>query len=121
MAKKEVVEKVRPIVITDENGEKFTLEFNREAVRFAEMRGFDLDDVAKTPMTKVPEMFYYAFRMHHKNVSRQKTDKIFFEGIGGHSNMPEGFLERLFQLYAEPFNALNDEGEGKNPTATVEM
>ena len=123
MAAKEVNERIRPIVITDnETNEKYTLEFNRESIQFAEARGFDLDDVSKYPMSKIPELFFYAFRMHHMNVSRQKTNKIFFEGLGGHSNLPEGFVERLFMLYSEPFNGMKDEeGESKNPTMTVEM
>ena len=73
--KNEVNEIVKPIILTDtETKEKFTLEFNRESVYFAEGRGFNIDDVARIPMTKIHELFYYAFRMHHKNVSRQKTN-----------------------------------------------
>ena len=77
MAKAEVNEQVKPIIIHDgENQIDYTLEFNRETIRFAEARGFDIDDVGKYPMSKLPELFYYAFRMHHKNVSREKTDRI---------------------------------------------
>ena len=122
MAKKEVNERVKPIILHDEeNGIDYTLEFNREAIRFAEARGFDLNDIDKFPMSRIPDLFYYAFRMHHKNVSREKTDRIIFDDWGGIGNLPDGLMERLIMLYAEPFNALNDEGEGKNPTATVEM
>ena len=42
MAKNEVNEKVKPLILTDnDTGEKYTLEFSRESVRFAEARGFD--------------------------------------------------------------------------------
>ena len=123
MAKKDVDERVKPIILTDtESGDKFTLEYSRESVKFAESRGFKVDDVATYPMTKIPEMFYYAFRKNHRNVSRQKTDKLFFEGLGGHSNLPDGFVERLFALYTAPFDATDDrDGEEKNLTLTVEM
>ena len=78
MATKEVNEQVKPIVIHDpDNNMDYTLEFNRDAIRFAEARRFDIDDVGRFPMTKVPELFFYAFRMHHMNISREKTDKIF--------------------------------------------
>ena len=121
MANKEVNEQVKPIIIHDgENGIDYTLEFNRETIRFAEARGFDIDDVGKYPMSKLPELFFYSFRMHHKNVSREKTDRILFDDLGG---MPSGMAERLGALYAAPFEALTNgnEGKAKNSKMTVEF
>lgn len=121
MANKEINEQVKPIIIHDEeNGIDYTLEFNRETIRFAEARGFDIDEVSKFPMSKLPELFYYAFRMHHKNVSREKTDRILFDDLGG---MPNGMAERLGALYAAPFEALTnaDENKTKNSKMTVEF
>lgn len=121
MANKEVNEQVKPIIIHDgENGIDYTLEFNRESIRFAEARGFDIDDVGKYPMSKLPELFFYSFRMHHKNVSREKTDRILFDDLGG---MPSGMAERLGALYAAPFEALTNgnEGKAKNSKMTVEF
>lgn len=120
MAKYEQNEELKPIVMTDnDTGFSYTLEFNRESIRFAEQRGFDSDDVAKYPMTKIPELFFYAFRMHHKNISREKTDKILFEELGG---MPKGMLERLMLLYQKPYEVLNeneDTKEAKNSKLTI--
>jgi len=121
MANKEINEQVKPIIIHDtENAIDYTLEFNRESIRFAEARGFDIDDVSKYPMSKLPELFYYAFRMHHKNVSREKTDRILFDELGG---MPNGMAERLGALYAAPFEALTnaDGSKTKNAKMTVEF
>lgn len=121
MANKEINEQVKPIILHDaENEMDYTLEFNRETIRFAEARGFDIDDVGRYPMTKLPELFYYAFRMHHKNISREKTDRILFDDLGG---MPSGMAERLGALYAAPFEALtNGNGEKtKNSKMTVEF
>ena len=53
---------VKPIIIKSDT-EEFTLEFNRESIKFAEMRGFKIDEVSSFPMTKVPELFFYAFRI----------------------------------------------------------
>lgn len=111
---------VKPIIIKCKD-EEYTLEFNREAIKFAEARGFKFDDVANFPMTKLPELFFYAFRMHHKNVARDKTDKILFEELGG---IPQGLIERLAELYAQPFEVLNvveEDGERKNSKWTVEL
>lgn len=113
------VEKINPIKLTDnESGTVYTLEFNRDTVRFAENRGFDINDVARFPMTKLPELFFYAFRMHHKNVSREKTDRILFDDLGG---MPDGMAERLGLLYSAPFEALSGGEKAKNGRMTVEF
>lgn len=107
---------VKPIYVTDtETGMEYTLEFNRESVAFAERRGFEINDVARFPMTKAPELWFYAFRMHHKNVSRDRTDKL-FDGIGGFN---EDILTRLGELYTAPFDAMRNGDE--NPTVTVRL
>jgi hypothetical protein len=120
--KNEVNEKVKPLILTDnDTGEKYTLEFSRESVRFAEARGFNVNDVFRLPMTKIPELFFYAFRMHHKNIARDRTDRILFEDLGG---LPDGAFERLAMLYSAPFEALTkdeEDGETKNARMTVEL
>ena len=121
MASKEINEQIKPVVLHDnENGVDYTLEFDRETVKFAEARGFKIEDVGDYSMTKIPELFFYAFRMHHKNVSREKTDRILFDDLGG---LPSGLLERLVQLYNAPYEALiaAREDAGKNSKMTVEF
>ena len=113
--------RIKPIFLTDqETGEKYELDFNREAVRFAESRKFDPSDVPSYVQTKIPEFFFYAFRMHHKNLSRNQTDKI-LETLGG---LSESMVERLALLYdqARMSNTLQtDEELEKNSRMTVEM
>lgn len=117
-----MADKVKPITLTDnETGEKYVLEFSRDSVKFAEQRGFDIDDVKKYPMTKVPELFFYAFRMHHKSISLERANRILFDDLHG---LPEGTIERLINLYIAPFDALidtSDEGDEKNARMTVEL
>lgn len=115
-----MAERVKPIRLKNtETGETYVLEFNRDAVRFAESRGFVMDDVEKYPMTLVYDLFYYAFRMHHRNIPREKTDKIIDEYWGGIGGIPEGVLVRLGELWADTFNPLVDENE--NPRIAVEL
>ena len=74
---KNMAEKVNPIIIKDKpNNREFTLEFDRDAIRFAENRGFKLEDVDDYSMTKVPEFFWYAFRMHHKSFSLNQAEEL---------------------------------------------
>lgn len=121
MASKEVNEQVKPIILHDEENQRdYTLEFDRETVQWCEQRGFKIEDIGDYPLTKVPELFFYSFRMHHKNISREKTNRILFEELGG---LPDGMLERLIQLYGAPYEALNaaHKGGAKNPKLTVEF
>ena len=116
-----MAERVSPITLTDEEtGKKYTLEFSKESVSFAERKGFVIHDVGDYPMTKVPDLFYYAFHMHHKEVARSQTDKILLEDLGG---LTQGQIERLIELYDAPIQALvkDEEESGKNSKMTVEM
>lgn len=112
-------EKVKPIIIRDnENGKEYTLEFNRDSIKFAEGRGFKLEDVDAYPMTKIPEFFWYAFRMHHPSFSLNQAEKM-LDSIGG---MSEALGRRLGELWAVPFETLNaNTGETKNSMVTVEL
>ena len=109
---------VKPVIIHDaENNRDYTLEFNRDAIKFAEQRGFKLNDVDDFPMTKLPEFFWYAFRMHHPSVSLNQAENM-LDRMGG---MSEALGKRLGELWVVPFNTLNSEGEEKNVSVTVEL
>ena len=117
----ENTERVNPIRITDsDTDEVYVLEFSRESVKFAEMRGFKYNEVGDFPQTNVPALFYYAFRKNHKNVPREKTDKLLNE-LGG---LTSEEISRLIALYLQPLGDLiitDEEGRSKNGRLTVEM
>ena len=113
-------ERINPMVIRDsETSEVYTLEFTRDTVRWAESRGFDASQISTYPMTRIPELFFYAFRKNHKNVARSKTDELLFDKLGG--LQPE-YLERLMQLYTQPYDSvITDESAEKNAKVVVEL
>lgn len=115
-------DRINPIRITDnDTGTVYELDFSRDSVRFAEQRQFKLDEVTDYPETKFPELFFYAFRKNHKNISRAQTD-AFYKRLGGFSGQ---FLERLIMLYnqAALSNNVVEETEdmGKNGNMSVEL
>lgn len=114
-------EKVDPVKITDnESGKVYVLDFSRDSVVFMESRGFKRDDVIDYPVTKIPELFYYAFRKNHRDVPRNKTNAI-LESMRG---LSPSLLERLLKLFnqAAMSNTFQeDEDLAKNPNVTVEM
>jgi hypothetical protein len=116
----EVNEEMKPIIIHDNEHEKdYTLEFNRDSVRFAEANGFKIEEALEYPALKVPDLFFYAFRAHHMNMSREKTDRILFDDLGGISKK---LSSRLMDMYAATYLSLyNETGEPKNPNVTVDF
>ena len=117
-----MAEKVKPIILKDNDmGRVYTLEFDRNAQRVAARNGFALEDLDRYPIL-IYDFFYYAFLMHHGNISKEKTDKIIDECWGGLSGIPEGLLGRLVELWLQVYEA-TDTGEEKkgNPRMTVEL
>ena len=115
-------EKVKPIrLIDNETGESYILEFNRDTVKWAEQRGFDPELVTKFPMTVGHDFFFYAFRMHHKNIARDKTDFILDEVLGGINETTGKIFGRLIDLYYETYSTFTDEEAESNPRMAVEL
>lgn len=113
------MERIDPIVIKFEDGETYTLEFNRKTVSEAEQEGFRREDAGEMLMTRIPELFYYAFRMHHPNMRKAQTDAILFNDLGG---LTDEMIERLVELYGAPYNTLvNESGTPKNAKVTVSL
>lgn len=106
--------RLNPMVITDpDEGREYTLEYNRKTVAKAEQAGLDVNALESKSMTMIPLLWWGAFLMHHPHMTREQTDKILFEGLGG-LNAKE--MEYLGKLYAEPFQTLiTGEDEGANP------
>lgn len=117
MAKITPIEEHRPnpITLTDnESGRVYILEFNRDSVRWAERQGFDITELTKFPMTNIPRLFFFAFRMHHKGITQDQTDAMLDE-LGATRKL----LERLVQLYSAPMDSLVDEDTAKNGRYSV--
>ena len=121
---KNVTEEIRPITIKLENGDTYTLEFDRDTVKWAEQRGFrgnpanGYAPMYDTPVTFMEDIFFYSFHMHHKNVTKKFSDDLLYNVLKG---MPEGMLERLMSLHALTYDALINNDEGKNAGVVVEM
>ena len=105
--------KSKPMIITDpENGKEYTLEFSRKSVAKTEQAGLDINKMDSQSMTMIPLMFWGAFLMHHPYMTREQTDKILFDGLGG---LNEDELEYLGKLYAAPFESLIASEDESNP------
>lgn len=98
------MEKLKPMIIEDpETGKEYTLEFNRKTVSRAEQAGLDVQSIESKSMTMIPLLFWSAFLMHHPHMTREQTDKILFDGLGG---LGEEEMAYLGKLYSAPFQTL---------------
>lgn len=114
-------ERVPSIKITDKDtGNVYELDFCRESVKFAEARGFKTDDVSDYPVTKIPEFWFYAFRMHHKNMAKNQTDALLDKMHGITPNVAARLIE-LYNQAATSNTIQDDEDLEKNATVTVEL
>lgn len=111
---------LKPIVLRDEDdGRVYTLRFTRATVKKMEQNGFNMNEVSSMPMTRVPELFYGAFLADQPFIKKKDTDTILFDKLGG---MSDKMMERLGELYAEPFNTLVNGDNTENPQRmTVEL
>ena len=98
------MEKMKPMIIEDpESGKEYTLEYNRKTVSRTEQAGLDIQSIESKSMTMIPLLFWGAFLMHHPHMTREQTDKILFEGLGG---LGEEEMAYLGKLYSAPFQTL---------------
>lgn len=116
-------DRIKPVKISGVPGYddmQFVLDFNRDAVTQADNNGFQPDEISAYPMSKIPEFFYYATRMHHRSMSRTQTDKL-LKAIGG---MTAKILKQLVALYyqaIEDNNVMQDDEAYEKNGVTVEL
>lgn len=111
-------EKIKPIEIVDKStNTTYVLEFSKNSVQYAEQHGFILAELSQKPITRIPELFHYAFRKNHKGITKERTDEI-FERMKG---LPDGMLERLIELYLEPYACLIQDDEAEQDEKNAEL
>ena len=101
------------VIISDKEGNKYTLEFNARVVKNMERRGFKID--TDYPHTMIDDLFLGAFQMHHKNIMPEKVKAIWKQ-----QSRKDDLLGALTKLYMKPLEDLMAEPEGdeenENPT-----
>ena len=76
------------VIISDNEGNKYTLEFNARVVKNMERRGFKID--TDYPHTMIDDLFLGAFQMHHKGMMPEKVKELC------RSNRSDAFFVRGF-------------------------
>ena len=95
------------IILKDEKGNSYTLEFNSRVVKNMERKGFKLD--TDYPYTMIDEIFLGALQMHHKGIMPEKAKEIW----NGQKHKDD-LLAALTKLYMKPLEDLMAEPEGED-------
>lgn len=103
------------ITFTYHDGNRYTLEFNRDTVQSMESRGFNLNKIAESPATYIPVLFAGALRMHHRKLKPAMVDKM-YENFGD----KEKLVPLLIEMYSETLDTLMDDPEDEAKKVTWE-
>ena len=95
------------IIIADEKGNKYTLEFNARVVKNMERRGFKID--TDYPNSMIDDLFLGAFQMHHKGIMAERVKDIW-----KFQKRKDDLLAALTKLYMKPLEDLMAEPEGED-------
>lgn len=100
-----------------ENGKEYTIGFTRDSVKYAEARGFKIDEFDSKILTNTEALFYYSFRANHPEVTKEEADKILYDEFCGLS--PDEVKE-LVESYAETYTSLiNEDASKKSRKVTI--
>lgn len=93
----------------EKNGEKYTLEYTREAIEYMEKIGFSASEITTKPMTMLPLAFQGLFYKNHKKVSKSFIDECYdsFKDKGK-------LIEVIGEMLAESYDSLTDNGNEGN-------
>lgn len=96
---------MKTITVSDENGNKYTLEFTKNTIVAMERAGFSLDKFEEQPVLMTTLLVQGAFAKNHARVKNSTVERVF-----NSLKNKEAFIEKLVEMYLEQRDALVDEG-----------
>ena len=94
------------ILIQGDNGERYELEYNLDAIAKMEDKGFDIQQMNTKPMSTVLGLIRGAFIMHHPTMTDDEIDQIIAR-IGSNAKM----VEELSKMYLGALSFLNNDSK----------
>lgn len=88
--------------------EKYCLEYSRDAIKYIEMQGFDMQQFLKKPMIMGDLAFQGAFVKNHKNINNSKINEI-FEHLNDKTKLINTLLEMVQETYDDLYTDSKDE------------
>lgn len=94
-----------PKAVLTIDGQEYTLQFNRDAVRMLEATGNAPTTEGKdgSPLVLFTGMFYGALRMHHRNINQSQAEALFDQVLDSGVQF-EDLSTLLMELYQAVFS-----------------
>ena len=103
---------IKPVnaICFEENGKKYCLEYDRDAVLRMEGAGFKPGESGEKPLMELNMLWAGAFYKNHRNVSSSLIEKL----LNSRTNKRK-LLEKLRDMFSETYNSIfNDDVEGED-------
>lgn len=92
----------------------YCLEYDRDSIKYMEMRGFDIESIGKMPATMIEILFEGAFYKNHKSLKKAKISEI-FKQLESKTELVNQLIEMVGETYNSLFDSDDEEGsETKN-------
>jgi hypothetical protein len=99
---------MKQITVSDEYGNKYTLEYSKATIVSMEKAGFSLEKFEEQPVLMTTLLVQGAFAKNHPRAKNETIEKI-YKSIKG----KEAFLTKLVEMFVEQTDTLADEGEAE--------
>lgn len=99
---------MKKITVSDENGNKYTLEFTKNTIVAMETAGFSIDKFDEQPVRMTTILVQGAFAKNHARTKNSTIERVF-----NNLKNKEAFIQKLVEMYLEQRDALVDEGNSE--------
>lgn len=99
---------MKSITVSDENGNKYKLEFTKNSIIQLEAAGFNLNSFDDSPVTMITLLTRGAFKANYPSMKAERADEI-IEGLEAKDEL----IGKLAEMYAEHAEKLVDGGNVK--------
>ena len=96
---------MKQIVLKDENGKEYTLEYSKASIMHMERQGFNREEFGSKPVLTTTMLVQGAFVKNHSNIKYDKIEQIYKS-----LKYKEVFLQKLLEMYDEQSDELVEEG-----------
>jgi hypothetical protein len=98
------------IMLKNEDGKEYILEYNRQSVQQIERLGFSIEDVSRKPMIMFPLMFRGAFLANCKYVKEKEINEL-YEKMTKKDELHSALMNMINECYESLMeNEENSEG-----------
>ena len=94
-------------------GVNYTLEYNRDAIRYMEGEGLNIDEVQSKPLTMIEILWKGAFFKNHKTEKINKIEEI-YKCIPNKTELHNALSQMFYEAYAVLIGDAEEVDDSKN-------